>query len=1265
MIWNIIFSCNLALASNADHDYYVQYSGSTDASWGYHPNCTFTVEKIVDNRFIGEFAALNLGTYSFSEKISGKVYTSNDSFTCSFTVKFYNNRYYSNVVATVYPYEGKCECFCAGSWHLEDFTMTGTKISKTYNIKPSDFEDDKLNYSQEDFNICLNSSANIYDKEFNNNSEIPDLLYNSLLENNFYVDPESTESSLENFQDSDPDNISYTISYRENDYMTRSSSKEKIADMIVILRGTNADEWSGNTEITGTAYDSEQLTHKNFKQAKDSLKPYIDNEYKYLKHQKNYDKINLIITGHSRGAAVANLYAKDATDYNDTPYFNSVIAYTFAAPNVEKYNSDMESYDNIYNFCIKEDLVPTVPLTNPAQGWNYWKYGHTYNLDSNTYGVSNAGIISVHAAFTQWNSIKKYYEKPLIATNGKVTTLYNTLHDILGIVKTNDDLCRIINSKKVINKLGSYYQLTPLIESAIINAYSIGKAHSYNLYSDKMQGLSLNDFDEYSYNDSLNDLRYVTNLNNKILKDVIDDPIILSFDDINYDEAEVLKLISFANTNSNNNILKWDLDSPNTWNEIVWDDNGKIKEIDFSYLNLSGTLDCSNLSSLKNVNVYGNNISQIVLTNCTSLENLNIADNNINNIDLSDCINLKSLNCSFNNLSSLSRSIIDSNNAQLEYLYCDGCGLSYLDISSQSELKEISCSFNSLKNIELLENSKITSVTCCYNYLDTHEGSTLYNKLNDLMFSDCYVNYYPQSVPDTAIFDTNELNALKTFANTNENNTALDWLDDSGNIDIEKLQNNILFEYDGSKYRVVAIDISDLDISGALDLTSLSLLQELYCENTKITTLNIKGCTKLENLKCDGCELTSITLPSNANAKTSSLYDVSCEYNYLDTSIFTQDIIKYVEFKAGGEIHYKNQKGDSSALQAALYFANKLDEKDYSEETFTPFKELIDECNAYNYDNLYLTQEDIDEITTNILVSMYELKAYFKVNISSSNGSFTVNDEKSGSSYKQSLLYGTTVTLNAVPNEGYIFVGWYDTVNNIYMSKNQEYTFKVSTNTDLKAVFIAKGSATLTFVNHSNWVAGTFTKSTAEWAEVTSINDSLPEVPFRFGYSNGRWVYDEQEVLSKLRAGEDVVIGAEYDEDDASFPTPPVAKDKPVLELYYKYNEENTLGTFMMAAGFPENIKVESVGIAFYYKKADLFDPRDNFTLLLNNKMMIGRFNTEQLEDIYIINMHKMTSTYNWAARGFVTYYDSNGNLVTEYSNQINIIDRQNADEIK
>ena len=1001
-----------------------------------------------------------------------------------------------------------------------------------------------------------------------------------------------------NFGDSNKNDVAFAIANKYSD----SNDDNNIVDMFVIIRGTYYDEWSGNFEITGESYSNIDY-HVNFKTAEESIKSQISKEYNKLSRLGYI--INLIITGHSRGAAVANLYAKEATDCQVTansliPQFNKVTAYTFATPNVEKYYNGMESYNNIFNFCFSTDFVPTIPLTNPTQGWNYWKYGETYYCDftdlrNENYaqlGISteiiNKDVVeSIHKEFARWTSVERYYNRISNPNNDYMPdlTLYKYLHDGPTRLLSNKRSWQIVGGINTVTEYGSYDDFRKLTNTLVCNIHTLKKSHDYKTYNTIISNFSNKYFARVSYSN------YISNTGTvyRIATQSKNTTII-------FNENDIAKLETIYNNNSD--VCDWDLSDPTTWNGIIWNDNGNVESIDFSYMNLEGTLDLSNFSSLKSLNLSGNNLTSVNLDNCSSLE-------------------------------------------------------------------EIDCSFNKLTTLDLSDCTNLTSVTCCYNYLDTHEGSTLYNKLDDLMFSDCYVNYYPQSVPDNATFDTTELNALKTFANTNNNNTALNWLDDGGNIDTEKLQNNVLFEYDGSKHHVVAIDISDLDISGTLDLTSLSLLQEICCENTKITTLNIKGCTKLETLKCDGCELTSITLPSNANAKTSSLYDVSCEYNYLDTSIFTQDVIKYVEFKAGGEIQYKNQKGDSSALQAALYFANKLDEKDYSEETFTPFKELIDECNAYNYDNLYLTQEDIDEITTNILVSMYELKAYFKVNISSSNGSFTVNDEKSNSNYKQSLLYGTTVTLNAVPNEGYIFVGWYDTVNNIYMSKKPEYTFKVSTNTDLKAVFIAEGSATLTFVNHSNWVAGTFTKSTAEWAEVTSINDLLPEVPFRFGYSNGRWVYYEQEVFSKLQAGEDVVIGAEYDEDDASFPTPSVAKDKPVLELYYKYNEENTLGTFMMAAGFPENIKVESVGIAFYYKKADLFDPRDNFTLLLNNKMMIGRFNTEQLEDIYIINMHKMTSTYNWAARGFVTYYDSNGNLVTEYSNQINIIDRQNTDEIK
>ena len=1177
---------------NVDSEYYAQYSGSTEASWGYKPYCTFTVTKIVNNKFTGRFSAANLGQYSFDKAVNGNVTFGKNSFTCSFTVKFYNDRYYSNITATVDKINGTCECFCEGSWLLEDFIMAGTKFNY-----PEGFGVDSqfTSFSENDMKICMSLSASIYGNKSVKSSnpeyseKIKTFFKNDCQNNGLNYD---NELILYNTLDSNKDNAAFALTNRVNE--------DGSIDMFVVIRGTLKDEWQGNTEITGTSYDDSMIVHDNFNKGKESIKTAI--EIYYAKLLEKSSNINLIITGHSRGAAVANLYAKEATDAQNTtvdcgiPRFDSITAYTFACPNVEKYNSNMESYTNIFNFCFKEDLIPTVPLTNPTDGWNYWRYGQTYvaNLSEYNTQVNKYTVPDIQNAFSAWEDVDSYYNS-CISVLPPFTTLYKLAHSATGTFMSYSlTPRRCMDTFNFITSLAFYDNRTAeLLCRAYINRKSIATAHDYFTYNSIINGTMAPStgegiFFHCSYDSAVNEITQA--LYNSETFD---------FYSLNeYNSSNLSNLIAFANQDDNLSILNWDLDDPSTWTGITWNEDGNVEGIDLSFKNLSGSLDLSNFSSLKKLDVTGNNLTSLKLGNCSSLEELDCSFNKLTTLDLSDCTNL-------------------------------------------------------------------TSVTCCYNYLDTHEGSTLYNKLDDLMFSDCYVNYYPQSVPDNATFDTTELNALKTFANTNNNNTALNWLDDGGNIDTEKLQNNVLFEYDGSKHRVVAIDISDLDVSGALDLTSLTLLQELFCENTKVTTLNIKGCTKLETLKCDGCELTSITLPSNANAKTSSLYDVSCEYNYLDTSIFTQDIIKYVEFKAGGEIQYKNQKGDSSALQAALYFANKLDEKDYSEETFKPFKELIDECNAYNYDNLYLTQEDIDEIATNILVSMYDLKAYFKVNISSSNGSFTVNDEKSSNSYKQSLLYGTTVTLNAVPNEGYIFMGWYDTVNSIYMSKNPEYTFKVSTNTDLKAVFIAEGSATLTFVNYSNWVAGTFTKSTAEWTEVTSINDLLPEVPFRFGYSNGRWVYDEQEVLSKLQAGEDVVIGAEYDEDDASFPTPPVAKDKPVLELYYKYNEENTLGTFMMAAGFPENIKIESVGIAFYYKKADMFDPRYNFTLLLNNKMMIGRFNTEQLEDIYIINMHNMTSAYNWAARGFVTYYDSNGNLVTEYSNQINIIDRQNTDEIK
>lgn len=349
---------------------------------------------------------------------------------------------------------------------------------------------------------------------------------------------------------------------------------------------------------------------------------------------------------------------------------------------------------------------------------------------------------------------------------------------------------------------------------------------------------------------------------------------------------------------------------------------------------------------------------------------------------------------------------------------------------------------------------------------------------------------------------------------------------------------------------------------------------------------------------------------------------------------------------------------DYDALKAAIEKFSELNSADYSEASYNNLKDVVDN-NKSLLDNAQ-SQEDVDRAVIEILEAIYALQPYFYFTVSSENGSYEVTcDGSTSSDNKYSLLFGTEITLSATANEGYEFIGWYDVTNNLYFSKESTYTFRITSNTNLKAVFAKKQSATLTFTTYSNWVQSTVTKTVDEWNGITSIDDLLPEVPYKYGYSNGRWVYDNDEVLSKLRAGEGVFLIPEYDEDDTSLPTPREPEnDVPALDLYYKLNADTNVGSFVMAAGIPDGCRIESVGIAFYYKKANEFDPT-KFELLNNNKMLVGRFNTDEMEDIYIVNMNKFTSTYNWAARGVVTYYDADGNLKTAYSNQINIVNRE------
>ncbi len=153
--------------------------------------------------------------------------------------------------------------------------------------------------------------------------------------------------------------------------------------------GSHDDQWFSNFDPLGNERanwkdrnapyaptTSDNTVHKGFADAREyvyaRLKEYMS------RNGINKDNSILLITGHSRGAATANLLAAYLIDENSLVSPDRLFTYTFATPNVAKIGKVGDKYNSIFNIVNPEDFVTKVLLSS----WGFSRYGITYTLPS-------------------------------------------------------------------------------------------------------------------------------------------------------------------------------------------------------------------------------------------------------------------------------------------------------------------------------------------------------------------------------------------------------------------------------------------------------------------------------------------------------------------------------------------------------------------------------------------------------------------------------------------------------------------------------------------------------------------------------------------------------------------------------------------------------------------------------------------------------------------------------------------------------------------
>lgn len=299
--------------------------------------------------------------------------------------------------------------------------FTGSLIDTTYDIDNAEigfkvdynmFFNDETKFSKDLSVFASLLSQDVYENSYIRVDGMPDNGDSSLnmpllfglhdIKDIVIRNPEAMKSveseTNDNIDVNDGDITEFVIGHRK--VIKNSETREVVA---IIVRGTNGtiEEWASNFDVGADTDDyynavgqcnlwTNKENHKGFdvtaNRVLSEIEAYMNNEF----IDKSVD-CSYYVTGHSRGAAIANLIAKGLIDNKKGN--DKVFGYTFAAPNTTtSKEAKLSKYNSIFNIVNTDDLIPYLPLGEPCglnsveyNSWEFTKYGiiKTFSIKDN------------------------------------------------------------------------------------------------------------------------------------------------------------------------------------------------------------------------------------------------------------------------------------------------------------------------------------------------------------------------------------------------------------------------------------------------------------------------------------------------------------------------------------------------------------------------------------------------------------------------------------------------------------------------------------------------------------------------------------------------------------------------------------------------------------------------------------------------------------------------------------------------------------------